>query len=344
MKTSIKLITFLFMMLFLITTAQAEIWVVNSAHQVFRRNGNSWIHVPKVKATDVGVAANGTVWIIGEKNETYGHPIYRWMGNHFKQTKGQATRIDVGPKGFPWVVNNKGNIFRLDKYGNWKPLPGRAYDIGIGRNGTVWVVGANSVYGGYGIYRWNGNTWKNIPGGAVRIDVDPRGNAWVVNSLDEIFRWNGNKWIKLPGKAKDISVDQNGVAWVIGTDNVPGGHGIYRWNGSGWTRISGGAIAISAGGKSHFSPNPNPSTSNTSILAICGTWKWSNGETVKIFKNGRATSSRGNIGKWNFIWQNNRILYIINWNNGQYIDKLHLNGNRLDGNNQIGTHVWGTRH
>ena len=57
---------------------------------------------------------------------------------------------------------------------NWVQLPGAGNDIGVGANGTVWVIGTNAEAGGYGIYRMNASrNWDKIPGSAVRIDVDP---------------------------------------------------------------------------------------------------------------------------------------------------------------------------
>src|SRR5438105_2781316 len=40
--------------------------------------------------------------------------------------------------------------FKFDK------MPGMATDIGVGADGSVWVIGDNKVAGGFGIYRWNG--------------------------------------------------------------------------------------------------------------------------------------------------------------------------------------------
>jgi hypothetical protein len=41
--------------------------------------------------------------------------------------------------------------------GGWTLLPGLANDIGVGADGTVWVIGADAVPGGYGIHRWTGS-------------------------------------------------------------------------------------------------------------------------------------------------------------------------------------------
>ncbi|MBW2618938.1 MAG: hypothetical protein JRC92_08695 [Deltaproteobacteria bacterium] len=131
----------------------------------------------------------------------------------------------------------------------WELLPGEAHDIGVGADGSVWVIGDDEVKGGFGIYRWNGRAWERTNGAAIRIAVGPKGDPWVVNSKKQIFSRAGLGWELLPGKAHDIGVGPEGGAWVIGADEVKGGFGIYRWNGRAWERTSGAAIAISVGPK-----------------------------------------------------------------------------------------------
>jgi len=113
--------------------------------------------------------------------------------------------------------------------------------------GSVWVIGTNTVPGGYGIYQWAGNNWASRSGGATRIDVGSEGDPWVVNSSDEIFHWEGTGWRHLSGRAKDIGVGASGT-WVIGTNAVPGGYGIYRWTGANWSAVPGGATEITVAG------------------------------------------------------------------------------------------------
>ena len=122
--------------------------------------------------------------------------------------------------------------------------PGGGTDIGVGANGSVWIIGGNRVSGGYGIYRWNGRTWTAMPGGAVRIAVDRAGNAWVVNSAHHIYHWTGRTWASYPGTATDIGVGANGSVWIIGAHPVSGGYGIYRWNGRAWAAVPGAAVRI----------------------------------------------------------------------------------------------------
>jgi len=129
----------------------------------------------------------------------------------------------------------------------WTLMSGAARDVGVGANGTVWVIGTNQVPGGYGIYRWTGSGWTNIPGGAERIAVDPSGNAWVVNNTQNIFRFDGTKWVQVSGSARDVGVGANGTVWVIGNNAEGGGYGIYRSTdqGASWTKVPGSALRIS---------------------------------------------------------------------------------------------------
>ena len=73
----------------------------------------------------------------------------------------------------------------------WDQLPGFAKDIGVGGDGSVWIIGTNP--GGtehdFGIHKWTGSNWQGIEGGGVEISVDSSGLPWVVNSMGNIVRW-----------------------------------------------------------------------------------------------------------------------------------------------------------
>ena len=153
-------------------------------------------------ATDIGVGANGSVWIVGTNPVAGGYGIYRWTGSGWTPVPGGATRIAVDPSGNPWVVNSAGQIYNwvgnpwvvnsagqiYNWVGNdWVVHSGAATDIGVGADGSVWIVGTNPVAGGYGIYTWTGPGLVPVPGGAVVISVGPSGNPWVVNSAGQIY-------------------------------------------------------------------------------------------------------------------------------------------------------------
>jgi hypothetical protein len=139
-------------------------------------------------------------------------------------------------------------------------LPGAAWDVGVSGAGDLWVIGTNSVGGGYGIYHWVNNNWVNVPGGAVRIAVGPTG-PWVVNNAGNIYQRVGESWKQQPGCAKDVGVGSDGTVWVIGCTKTGGGFSIHRWNGSSWDRTTGGATNVSV----DQSGNPFVSNSNGNV-------------------------------------------------------------------------------
>jgi hypothetical protein len=201
--------------------------VVNNGDGIFQYNGSNWNHLDGA-AKDVGVGANGKVWVIGTNVEGGGYGIYRRDGSTWTKIPGSAVRIDVAPDGNAWVVNKDDRIYKYNG-SNWEEMSGRAKDIGIGADGSVWVIGTNAEAGGYGIYKFVApNSWTKIPGSALRIDVGPNGNPWVVNNGDNIYQYNGSSWNLIDGKAKDVGIGKDGSVWVIGTNTEAGGYGIYR--------------------------------------------------------------------------------------------------------------------
>ena len=80
--------------------------------------------------------------------------------------------------------------------GRWEQIDGEATDIGIGADGSVWVIGGSKtkINGGYGIYRLSVRGWEQIDGGAVQISVDNRGTPWVVDLEDYIYVWKSFNW------------------------------------------------------------------------------------------------------------------------------------------------------
>ncbi len=135
-------------------------------------------------------------------------------------------------------------MFSINAQAQWEFIGGQARDVGVGADGSAWVIAWTSTPGGYGIAKWNGNFWENIPGGATRIDVGPNGRPWVVNDAGNIFRYNGSSWDGIGGQARDVGIGANGTVWVIGWSRRPGGYNIARWNGNFWEEIPGGGVRI----------------------------------------------------------------------------------------------------
>jgi hypothetical protein len=81
---------------------------------------------------------------------------------------------------------------------------------------------------------------------------------------------------------------------------------------------------------------------------IVGNWKWFNVNLVEIsYHKMVAKDGKGNIlnsGSWSLSNAKNRE-FTLQWEKGGWVDKLTLSsdGKRLDGKNNVGSSVWGTR-
>ncbi|WP_138466155.1 tectonin domain-containing protein [Poseidonocella sp. HB161398] len=202
------------------------------------------------RGTDIAIGADGSVWVVGNDPRPGGFGIYRWNGRVMEDRGGAGTGIAVGPDGLPWTVDDAGNIARLTPEG-WRAVPGQARDIGIGADGSVWIIGCDRREGGYGIYRREGGDWVDAGGAALRISVSPEGEPWVVTEQNFIFRRLGERWFQVQGGAVDIAVGADGNVWIAGSDHGwHGGYTVYHWNGRNFESIgsAGGRVAVAPNG------------------------------------------------------------------------------------------------
>jgi hypothetical protein len=169
---------------FISVDPQGNPWVVDlPSGAIKRREGNSWIPVEGA-AFDIGIGANGHVWVTGRDEF-----VYRWNGRDWDWVNAWGKLIDVDGEGNAWVIDPNSKLWRWTGNG-WTPLPGiDAFDIGIGPfTWSIFKVGSDRH-----VYRWNGGGWLDygLPGpGASSIDVDPRGDPYVVTTDGNVYRWN----------------------------------------------------------------------------------------------------------------------------------------------------------
>ena len=150
-------------------------------------------------------------------------------------------RIDVDGAGNAWIVNSTGAICRWTG-SSWQKLPGQARDIGVGANGTAWIIGWDAVKGGYSIQCWTANSWQRVNGGAIGISVGPDGKVWIVNNELQICRgnpfqsqpysgidgtWQSN-WGPVTISTRADPVDPN--AWIVtgGWQQGSNQHGVFN--------------------------------------------------------------------------------------------------------------------
>ncbi len=211
-----------------------------------------WTLLPGL-GTDIGAGPDDIVWLIGTNpvGDASDFGVFFWNGTNWSGVDGGGVRIAVDPGGRPWLLNSAGEIFHRPGE-SWQRRPGLGNDIGVGSDGSVWVIGTNPVgdAADFGVYRWNGTDWDGVDGGGVRIAVDSEGQPWLVNSVGQIFHRRAESWVLQPGLGKDIGAGAQ--VFVIGTNPVgtAADFGVYRFVQGpfgGWDRVEGGGVGISVG-------------------------------------------------------------------------------------------------
>ncbi len=204
------------------------------------------------RATDIGCGADGSVWIVGSA-EKYGIFKFNPSTAGWDQILGKGKRIDVDANGNPWIADQDMAIwrFRTDEGlgGKLVEVPGRASDIGIGADGSVWIVGSPDK--NYGVFRWNNsiNGWDQALGNGRRISVDPNGNPWIAAEDGTINKWVPTKGLSggfetVNGRAKDIGVGADGSVWIIGFKEADKGFNVYKLVGDSWEQVVGAGVLI----------------------------------------------------------------------------------------------------
>jgi hypothetical protein len=123
------------------------------------------------------------------------------------------------------------------------------------------------------------------------------------------------------------------------------GRGGALFTGSVLTRVGGGGglSGGTTGGSAAGSGGGSPALDSK----ILGLWHWSNKGTVTVRQDGTIVAvSAGGAGLMgNCSYDSARGRYVFSWSNG-YTDTLTLSpkGDRLDGTNNAGATVWGTRN
>jgi peptidoglycan hydrolase-like protein with peptidoglycan-binding domain len=124
-------------------------WVVQSNGSIWRRNSNSpfsgFFQQVGGGANDIGVGANGEVWITGMNPVNGGFQVYKYNGNpnaprsdisEWTATDGGAVKVSVTADGIPWVVTSSGKVFYRNtnqaSFGTWFMMSGTINDIAVG--------------------------------------------------------------------------------------------------------------------------------------------------------------------------------------------------------------------
>lgn len=226
------------------TSPAASIRGLTSEEQ---RMVDAWKAV-NAQAIDIAVGANGAVWVAATYRDTGKSAAFHWVDDKWQAVTIAARRIAVDPAGNAWIAAaDGGQIYRWNGTA-FDKIDGMATDIGIGADGSIWMVATGAeVNGGYPVCHWNGKTWDSVQGTAVRIAVDVAGSPWIVNSANTPFHLENGAWSQLPGAGLDIGVGANGAVWLVGVDNTEGAHAVFTWKESRWNRSAIVGVAVSVG-------------------------------------------------------------------------------------------------
>jgi hypothetical protein len=205
-----------------------------------------------------------------------GNPIIRSVGLIAKGWKclvvdagRQLHLAELAGTGGHWtVLGSPGNWTALPSADKWQVMPGAAHDIGVGADGSIWVVGTTHAGDtpnlNYSIYRWNGaNNWDLMGGCGEAISVMPDGSAWTVHPTLGVLCRAQNQWQGHVGPPRgppyrplygpfdpgcDIGIGANGTVWAIGSRKVAGQFVVFRWNAAtnAWDDMGASAARIAA--------------------------------------------------------------------------------------------------
>jgi hypothetical protein len=154
-----------------------EVWVVHP-------QGGGYLLSPAGQdfALDVGCGPDGTVWIASmDVYPDYGNVLKKY--NPTKKTweplaaPASAIKVEVGQNGNLFTVNAKGEVWLVYPQGGGAllspPNTDFAQDIGIGPDGTVWIISNEARPGGDAIMWWSGQNqiWNTVPSPAAAVAV-----------------------------------------------------------------------------------------------------------------------------------------------------------------------------
>ncbi len=163
-------------------------WIVASNGGVVRWGGGGVTVMKGACAQDIAVGGNGDVWTIGcDAAPGGGGNVIRKLSPQSATVPGAGVRIAAEPNGNPWVVNDRGEIFRWTGSA-FTRVDGCAKDIAIGKDGIPWVIGCSAVTGGFEVFRWTGNGWGKVPGAGVALSIGGDNQAWIIDSTGKVSR------------------------------------------------------------------------------------------------------------------------------------------------------------
>ena len=195
-------------------TTTDQLWTVNDQNDLFMPLNGSQL-LSSTKARDVAVGGDNSVWIIGTDKRVGGYGVYQRTGaNAWLAANFGAVRIAIDKQGNAWAVNDAGEIHMYNiATKKWERKQGaKARSVHTGADsGAVWMLGTDSIPGGFPIYQWNASkqAWESYGTyGAVEM-TEAKGTPWIVQSDGKLY-----SKARPSATAKPVNITQT---WPIAT-------------------------------------------------------------------------------------------------------------------------------
>jgi hypothetical protein len=184
-------------------------WIVGFDNTIWRGNADGSLTRMPGLANDIGIGANGDVWVIGTNSQNGSFEVWHLVNGGWVADPGSGQEIDVDASGHPMVNGSDGKIWIKNGGANqgWTQLSGLANDMAVKHNPNLvgagqtagfgqsfWITGLNHLQNGashdLGVWFFDGGaTWSfvNEFTGGRTIAVDNFGRPWVVDSFGNLL-------------------------------------------------------------------------------------------------------------------------------------------------------------
>jgi hypothetical protein len=85
---------------------QGNAWVVSDGGDVFRYTGSNWAGVPGIKARDIGIGGDGSVFAVAQDGS-----VHKWSNNAWVRRDGKLAEITVDAQGVPFGTSDNKQIW-----------------------------------------------------------------------------------------------------------------------------------------------------------------------------------------------------------------------------------------
>ena len=205
-------------------------WAVNKKKKLYKLTaGKKWKFIGK-EIVDVAIGADGSVFVLGGKRVKNGYTVQRYRGKKgWKTYPGRVKRIAVDPKGKPWVISSRKNVYEWNGK-TWNNYKGPADEIAVGADGSVFMLHASKIHK---LDRVN-KKWISLKGKvkAIHIAAGESGKPYFVDKKQNVYwpekpcaiKYAGKKvdckydktdWLPQPYSAIDIAAGDDGSVWII---------------------------------------------------------------------------------------------------------------------------------